>query len=151
MDDAAAVARCHVACWRETYKQSLSAQFLASQDFCEREVKWRRILSEAGASDHAVAVVAGEIVGFAGIRISPDTPPARDLDLSVLYLRSAHHGSGLGQALLDSVLGDRPASLWVAEDNQRARAFYSRNHFRPEGARIVAPELENLVVIRLVR
>ena len=75
----------------------------------------------------------------------------RPVELTTLYLRAARHGSGLGQELLDAVLGDRPASLWVAEDNPRARRFYARNGFAPDGARQTLALWEGLVEVRLVR
>jgi GNAT superfamily N-acetyltransferase len=98
-----------------------------------------------------VAEVAGEVVGFAQAVPSRDDPPVRPLELTVLYLRAAQHGSGLGQELLDAVVGDQPASLWVAEQNPRARRFYERNGFTSDGAREVLESWEGLVEVRLVR
>lgn len=40
---------------------------------------------------------------------------------------------------------------WTAEDNPRARAFYARNGFTPDGARKVEPSWEDLAEVRLVR
>ena len=93
----------------------------------------------------------GEVVGFAQAVPSRDEPPVRAEELATLYLRADHHGGGLGQALLDAVLADRPASLWVAEANPRARRFYERNGFTPDGAREVVADWEGLVEVRLVR
>jgi len=98
-----------------------------------------------------VAEVAGTVVGFAQAVPGRDDPPVRPLELAVLYLRAAQHGSGLGQALLDAVIGDRPASLWVAEANPRARRFYERNGFRPDGTRAVVESWEGIAEVRLVR
>ena len=39
----------------------------------------------------------------------------------------------LGQRLLDAALGDEPATLRVFRDNARARRFYARNGFVPDG------------------
>jgi RimJ/RimL family protein N-acetyltransferase len=36
---------------------------------------------------------------------------------------------------VDRVLGDRPAFLWVFEDNPPARAFYTKLGFAADGAR----------------
>jgi hypothetical protein len=52
----------------------------------------------------------------------------------MIYVLRSADGSGAEQALLDAVLADRPASLWVAADNPRAHASYLRNGFRPDGA-----------------
>ncbi|WP_461164102.1 GNAT family N-acetyltransferase [Arthrobacter sp. R4-81] len=55
--------------------------------------------------------------------------------LHLLYTYAAFHGSGVGTALLDTVI-DRsaPAELWVADPNPRAQAFYRKNGFLTDGA-----------------
>ena len=77
----------------------------------------------------------GRVIGIAGVCVSQDNPPPTRRQLFFLYLRASEHGSGAGQDLLDEVLGDESVSLWVLEDNPRARAFYIRNGFRADGAR----------------
>lgn len=149
--DAGSLARCHVACWREAYAHLLSPAFLDSQDVQAREAMWRRVLESRPPVSVAV-VDDDDVVGFAGAGSGRDDDPALPrLELRVLYLRAAFHGSGAGQELLDAVLGDAPASLWVAEDNPRAHAFYRRNGFRLDGARAVRDEWEGLVEVRMVR
>jgi ribosomal protein S18 acetylase RimI-like enzyme len=146
--DAAGIAAVHVRSWRETYAHLLSPAFLAGIDVDARTQMWQRALDRDPGRVH-VADVDGEIVGFAAVRRPDDGP--RALELAVLYLLAAHHGSGLGQALLDAAVGDERAFCWVAEDNPRARAFYARNGFRPDGGRNVVEEWEGLAEVRLVR
>ncbi len=82
-----------------------------------------------------VAEVGGDIVGFAASGRPPDGDAPPDCRrLYAIYLLAAHYGSGAGQALLDAALGRAAASLWILEDNPRARAFYERNGFRADGA-----------------
>ena len=50
--------------------------------------------------------------------------------LYAIYVLAEHYGSGAGQALLDAAIGGAAASLWILEDNPRARAFYVRNGVR---------------------
>ena len=57
------------------------------------------------------------------------------LELYAIYARQAWHGSGVGQSLLDASIGDLACSVWVLEVNPRARAFYARNGFEPDGTR----------------
>jgi|GEM_PF-5396715 len=54
------------------------------------------------------------------------------------------------QAYVGSLVGRRAASLWVLRDNVRARTFYSRYGFQPDGATKVH-EPTSLVEDRLVR
>ena len=149
--DAPALGDVHVACWREAYAHLFSPAFLAALDVDDRREQWARRLADRGPDRGLVAVVDERIVGFAWTGPSRDEPPVRELELSGLYLLAAWHGTGLGQALLDAALGDRPASLWTAEDNPRAVAFYARNGFTPDGARKVEPSWEDLAEVRLTR
>ena len=124
----------------------------SSRDFPaeQRARMWRRVLSR-GSGDLWVAAADGQIVGFASAGPSRDDPPARELELSSIYLLAAHQGSGLGQGLLDAALGDRPASLWVLDDNPRAHAFYTRNRFTPDGVQRTDEKFGNVRELRMVR
>ena len=56
-----------------------------------------------------------------------DEPSPWPAQLYILYLLRSEHGTGLGPALLDAVLdADAGASLWVADPNPRAQAFYRK-------------------------
>lgn len=151
LEDAPALGDVHVACWREAYAQLFSPAFLATLDVDQHRQQWARRLATPGPCQYLVAVVNERVVGFAWTAPSCDRPPLRELELVGLYLLAAHHGTGLGQVLLDAALGRRAASLWMAEENPRARAFYARNGFTPDGASKVEPSWENLVEVRLVR
>jgi GNAT superfamily N-acetyltransferase len=75
----------------------------------------------------------------------------RDREVSSLYVLASHHGTGIGQVLLDTVVAPRtPAQLWVAERNPRARRFYEKNGLLPDGARFVDQRLD-LAEVRHVR
>ena len=149
--DAAGIGPCHLACWQETYSGLLSPEFFAGRTPERFTANWARVLADPATAAVTVAEVDGEVVGFAQVVPSRDTPPVRDEELVTLYLRAAQHGSGLGQALLDAVLADRPASLWVAEENPRARRFYERNGFAADGERTVLEAWEGVAEIRMVR
>ena len=153
-DDVEAIASVQAESWRETY-----ADLVGDPDHTVFAVEWRvnmweRLLADAEQERPVVAVVAnatgGEaIIGFAAAAPSEGEDVVRPLELTMLYLLAEAHGSGAGQALLDAVLGDRPASLWVAQVNPRAHAFYRRNGFAPDGATMTFPPLGEAV--RLVR
>lgn len=78
-----------------------------------------------------------QLIGFAS-----SGPPIDESDratgagrqLYTLYVLDAHHGTGVGQRLLDAVVtADDNTVLWVAKRNPRAQAFYRRNGFRFDG------------------
>jgi GNAT superfamily N-acetyltransferase len=146
-EDAERIADIHVTGWRETYAHLLSAEFLAARS---SDPARHRASIERGTPVF-VAELDGEIVGMACAGPSQDDDHPRDLQLWFIYQYARAHGSGTGQALLDAVLGDSPAYLWVAEGNPRARAFYARNGFVPDGERKIEPTWEDLAEIRMVR
>ena len=150
--DADGCASVHHTSWVQTYSALLPASRWETDTLERRAETWRRWL-EGGV---AVTVAeSGElIVGFtiagSGRQVGAHAP-VRDRELYSLYVLAAHHGSGAGQALLEAVLPvGTPAQLWVAEDNPRARRFYERNGFTPDGARFHDETLD-LTEVRLVR
>lgn len=149
--DAAALAACNHACWREVYLRHVSPGFLAALDDGLRAEWWRQVLSKSGSEQVIIAEIFDQIVGFASSGRSNDDPPTRDTELHLLYVREALYGTGLGQRLFDAAVGTRPCSLWVAEDNNRAVAFYRRQGFEPDGASMLIQEFEGLVAIRMLR
>ncbi|WP_166851100.1 GNAT family N-acetyltransferase [Isoptericola sp. BMS4] len=151
-DDAAGCAFVHHTSWVETYSRLLPADHWETDTLERRTARWQRRLDDGAAV--TVAERGGQVVGFAidgqGRRIG-DHEPVRDRELLSLYVLSAHHGTGVGQALLDAVVAPgTPAQPWVAEDNPRARRFYGRNGFLPDGAGYVDDGL-GLAEVRLVR
>jgi GNAT superfamily N-acetyltransferase len=149
VSDAEAISAIRVQSWRETYVGLLSAEFLGTLDAEAQVPRWRDQI--AGGRNILVAEVDGETRGFAIAGPAREANPPRDLELQVIYQLATEHGSGSGQALLDAAIGDRPAVLWVAEQNPRAQAFYRRNGFAADGTRKVVEEWDNLVEIRMVR
>jgi ribosomal protein S18 acetylase RimI-like enzyme len=128
--DAQRLAEIHVECWKQTYSRLLSAEFFAQQSVSDKLAMWSGILTGPRRPRHHVAEVDGTVVGFSGTRLVALDDSPREIELWGIYLLKDHHGSGLGQQLLDASLGESPAMLWVAEDNPRARSFYRRTDSR---------------------
>lgn len=149
IDDAAGIARVHATSWRETYGRFVDDPDTDPWfDVDRRVAMWRSNLERA----EFVTVVAVDdtgIVGFAAAQAATEPDAVRPEELTMLYVLARAHGSGAGQALLDAVLGDHPASLWVAADNPRAHAFYRRNGFVADGSVSAFGPIP--VTVRLVR
>jgi GNAT superfamily N-acetyltransferase len=133
--DAEAGAALHAACWREAYGPHVDAALLEERlsDSGRWAAAWARQL-DAGPP-RILAEADGDLVGFAVVGPSRDPQPPTPNELYALYAREAWWGSGLGQALWDSVAPAEPCSLWVLDANARAQAFYRRNGFVADGAR----------------
>jgi ribosomal protein S18 acetylase RimI-like enzyme len=137
-DDARGIALVHVRGWQEAYAHLVPAESLARLSVPQRELRWREILA-GDRTQSWVATDDGAVVGFADAGISNEDDTRGRLILWSIYILASHYGTGIGQRLLDAVLDDRPAVLWVADDNPRARAFYERNGFRVDGVTKVGP------------
>jgi GNAT superfamily N-acetyltransferase len=148
--DAEPLAQCQLACWRETYTGMVDPDRLSAAlaGVAQRTARWRQDL----AGDHGTLLAddSGEVVGFAA------AGPGReeDLDLTAqlyaIYTRQAYWGQGVGHRLMTAAVGDEDSFLWVFRDNARARDFYTRHGYRPDGAEKLEEYLGG-VEIRMVR
>ncbi len=86
-----------------------------------------------------VAFELDEPVGLAGAHAPNDRPGTREV--VSMWVRPAARAGKLADQLLSTVLAcareeaAAEASLWVADDNERARRFYLRYGFAPTGNR----------------
>ena len=89
--------------------------------------------------------------------LSTDGEERRVAELYALYVRPAWWSTGTGRALMDRVLARSAAAgyssirLWVLRDNQRARRFYERAGFAPDGATNVLTSLAGVLEVRYHR
>jgi ribosomal protein S18 acetylase RimI-like enzyme len=135
---------------------------------------WQRMLVAVGAEQGhlgtAGAAVGPGVVGYASFGpetdvlnapwphpLSTDGEDGRVAELYALYVRPAWWSTGTGRALMDRVLarssgaGYRSITLWVLRDNQRARRFYKRAGFAPDGAINVLSRLGGVIEVRYRR
>ncbi|WP_346958436.1 GNAT family N-acetyltransferase [uncultured Arthrobacter sp.] len=152
-DDADALVRMHTLAHEQCYAAQLPAAFFEARraNLLERVERRRPHLD--GAEPRIIAVDASDnIIGFADAGPGRDADRPRELELYSLYTLTHAYGSGLGAALLEAAIGHSPAYLWLLEDNPRARAFYAKHGFRPDGERKLLPaDWFELPEIRLVR
>ncbi|WP_125616314.1 GNAT family N-acetyltransferase [Specibacter cremeus] len=150
VDDAEDLVRLHLACHEEAYARHLPAEWFAMRraTAAERVAHWR----DDTVPLPTVAYDDGGLVGMAKAGPARYAEAPAETELYMIYTLARVHGTGVGQALLDAELGDRAAFLWVLEDNPRARAFYARNGFVPDGTRQLLPaDWHSLPEICLVR
>ena len=78
-------------------------------------------------------------------------------ELYTLYVAPAHWSTGAGRALTDAALdglraaGCRRVVLWTLTENARARRFYDKAGFAPDGATNVLAGLGDVEELRYVR
>ncbi len=146
-DDAEEIARLHVETSLFAYRPILGEDYTGG-DIGERIEHWRRMLM----GDHSlawtppektyVATTADEhIAGFCAVGMSRDDDRPDDGEVYMLYVSPDYWGAGVSSRLFDAGVtylrerGFERLILWVLEDNARARRFYERNGWQPEGAK----------------
>lgn len=144
------LAECHIACWREAYRGLVPDHVLDAFDVDLRAGQWGRIYRE-GPGQTWVALLGDEVIGFAGAGPPRDEPPVAETELGAMYVRATWYGTGVAHTLMRTALDPRRScSLWVFERNPRARAFYAKYGFEPDGA-ARAERFAGVTEIRLVR
>jgi GNAT superfamily N-acetyltransferase len=142
LEDAAGIARVHVAGWQAGYAGLLPQGYLDGLSVDERAGRWAAILSEPDARILATVVAdrGGDIAGFATVGRSRDD----DADASVgelwgIYVDPRHWGTGVGHALHERAIQAlqaadlTTATLWVLRGNDRAARFYRRQGWVADG------------------
>ncbi len=137
------VAEIRVRGWQHAYRGMMPQSYLDGLDVARDAERRREYLARAdGAMVNLVAEDAGgEIVGWAchGPYREGEVLTA-DAELYAVYVHPDHLGQGAGRALLAESLtrcaaaGHGRLLLWVLKENVRARRFYERAGFRPDGA-----------------
>lgn len=140
-DDAAAIARVHIASWQAAYRGQLPDQFLdsLSAEFERRSDFWRNHISAPPSPQHEVwvATVESAVEGFVAAGPARQSPPDTG-EIYAIYVSPERWSAGLGRALLshgaDRLAATYPAAiLWVLESNTRARQFYNRAGWVADG------------------
>jgi GNAT superfamily N-acetyltransferase len=125
--------------WQAAYRHVFPAGELDRGGFITPE-RWRVRLAGAPARDGTtfVAVQDGVVTGFASVGPSGDEHGTGEL--YAIYVEPEQWSTGTGRALIEHAEKQLRASfgeatLWVLEDNPRARAFYERAGWSPDGGR----------------
>jgi len=141
-EDCDELGRVHMAIWRDAYADLMPADYLAGLSDERCADRWReRVALPPDAPQRTLVVVDsdGRLAGFGSAGPSRDEDAPSEWELYAVNLAPHARGTGVADRLVDELLGDRDATLWVIEGNARARAFYTRRGFVDEGGRELHP------------
>ncbi len=136
--DASGIARAQERAWQTAYRHVFPAEELERGGFI-RAGLWRERLEHPPPGwTTFVASEDGEVVGF--VSVGPSRDERGVGELYAIYVHPDWWGTGAGRALIErgqTELRARysDATLWVLEDNPRARSFYEQAGWVPDGAR----------------
>jgi GNAT superfamily N-acetyltransferase len=174
--DTEAISRVLRASWFAAYEGIVAAEIidrLTAPTAALRPPPWRRtIVAEAEpagrgpAEGDPAAAPAPAVVGFASYGPERDVVAPRPhpltqrgeagqvAELYALYVDPGWWSTGTGRSLMGEVLAATRADryerivLWVLEKNARARRFYERAGFKPDGSSNVMLELGGVTEVR---
>jgi GNAT superfamily N-acetyltransferase len=148
--DALAIETIRVNGWRAAYRHVLPTRNLDAM--AVDETRWRERLRRPPAGwSTIVADRDGTVVGFASVGPSRDERGVGEL--YAIYVDPESWSTGAGRALIERAeellrKRFRQATLWVLEDNPRARRFYEVAGWSTDGAHkaeerwgVLAPEV----------
>lgn len=141
-DDASAVAGVYVRSWRVAFAGLVPQHYLDAMDPALEESEWKTRIAETRWPSSGVLVAETEagIIGFTGFGPCQETPAIAEI--GTLYALPEVWGTGIGKQLMLATLTTlrkaeyTQATLWVLEDNERARRFYETAGWRPDGAAV---------------
>ena len=139
--DAPGIAEAHVASWQAAYRGLLPDAVLDNLSVAERQTMWAARLA-TGPSNLWVTGLDGQVSGFISSCPSRDADlaPPEFAEIAALYVRAEAWSTGCGYALCQAAFDDmrqasaQTAIVWVLTGNTRARRFYERVGFAPDGS-----------------
>ena len=134
--DAHAIARVHVAAWRETYAGLVPGEMIKRLDVRQRAERWRAILSAREAATATFVACEGNgVIGFSSCGAQRDAGLVNlgfSGEISAIYILQRMHRRGVGRGLMSAAASHlvsqdhAGAALWVLSKNSLARGFYER-------------------------
>ncbi|MET7617494.1 GNAT family N-acetyltransferase [Streptomyces sp. NPDC005408] len=142
LDDCEAVAAIRVRGWQFAYAGLMPQSYLDAMSVAEDAARRRDFLTKGDSHvTNVVAELDGEVVGWGCFGPSRDEgQTAAVSELYAIYVLPDRVSTGVGRALMDELTGRASADgfermlLWVLKENDRARRFYGKAGFAPDGA-----------------
>ncbi|MEU9008942.1 GNAT family N-acetyltransferase [Streptomyces sp. NPDC048479] len=142
IDDCEAVATVRVRGWQHAYAGLMPSSYLDAMSIEEDAAKRRAFLAKGGRRvTNVVAERDGEVVGWGCCGPSGDEDATAGIcELYTIYVLPEQISTGVGRALMAELTERATADgfpemrLWVLKENDRARSFYEKAGFTPDGA-----------------
>lgn len=139
LDDIDAVSAVRVSGWQAAYAGIVPQSYLDTMSIEKDAAQRRQHTTAASQVENFVSTEDGVVTGWAAIGPRAGDARGEAAELYALYVRPDRIGTGVGRRLLEAARswaterGYRGMELWVLADNVRARQFYARAGFWPDG------------------
>jgi ribosomal protein S18 acetylase RimI-like enzyme len=147
--EAKALRDLHLMTWEVTYRDRAREAWYREGLAVHAARDWGEIVRSQAARGGGVLTARsdGQIVGLSqyGPTEDQDQHPDQVGQIHRLYVHPARQRTGIGRSLLVASVGYlrqsgvHTATLWALESDQRARAFYERLGWKPDGTRQTHP------------
>lgn len=140
LEDAALLGRIHAQAWQDAYKGIIPDAYLAGFTPEKRAAFFARILPVT-ANENYLLYLRDEPIGMLCVGPVYEQEPETEGcgEVQAIFLLKPAWGQGIGLAAMDfaiarlHTLGYQDIVLTVLSDNRRARRFYERYGFVPDG------------------
>jgi len=133
---------CHISCWQSAYRGIVPDEFLDNMpaEIARRTERFRQLLSEPDFDSYCV-MYGDRMIGLLTFGKNRDEDKPYSGEIGGMYLVGEFWDKGYGGKMMDFAknelkrMGYDEVSLWVLEENARARRFYERHGFVFDGAK----------------
>jgi GNAT superfamily N-acetyltransferase len=153
VERAAEIAALYVTTRRAAYAAFFPVDVLDAMSIPAETLRWQARMAESDAETIVAVDEAQAIAGFTHISWHNVEEPATG-EVEYMYVGTGQQGGGLGARLMAAAeaemaaSGMREAILWVYEGNARARGFYERCGWHPDGASKPSDSADGLFLVR---
>jgi len=136
-EDAQNYADCHISCWQTAYKGIVPDEYLEKMLVDRQKMvdRYKERLTNPGTCEHYCVLYEEKMIGFITIDKSIKNDDLNNTGIWAVYLIEEFRNRGFGKKMLDFSIKElksvapKEISLWVFEENVKARRFYEKNNF----------------------
>lgn len=155
-DDLETVVRIHCDAWKDAYGGFMDEDYISRKNGTRR-AKWESILEDAPEEKHFLIRDGNIPVGMISMDRPRETVETDTYEIFGLYILPEQMGKGYGTAAVSLAeekirgMGFEKISLWVLEPNKRARSFWEKRGFTPDGTEKISYYDKAIKVLRYLK
>lgn len=154
-EDANIYTDCQISCFQSAYKGIVSDEYLSNMlaEKDQRVEKYKKTFKDPGDCEYYCVMYEEKMVGFLIVNKNCDK---ENPGIWAIYLVEEFWGKGYGKEMLNFAINElkhvnpNEISLWVFEENYRARRFYEKHNLSFDGMKREVKYGKSLVQLKYV-